>query len=91
MKPSDLIWQYLEEIEATTRGDAQEMFADILWMICDAKMQDSNPSGNGSVIDAMEMAVDLLGSVKIVQEYIDDIEDQDDGFDEDEEEEPVVA
>jgi hypothetical protein len=77
VRPSDLIWEYLEEQGMNTRAEAQEVFADILLSL----LPDQDGGGNGLVIDALEAAIDHLNKKEDVIELLaeeEEIEDEDD-------------
>lgn len=56
MKASERVWEFLESEDMHTRGEAMEMFADAVLAVADPGYGHSN----GSVIDALEVALDKL-------------------------------
>lgn len=59
MKASEMLWERLEEEGLDTRGEASEEFAYALFAVMKG-MIDFSPNSNGTVIDAMEAALDIL-------------------------------
>ena len=81
MKPSDMVWKYLEEEEMTTRGDAQEVFAEALLVVLDGHEDDS--TSDGTVIDALKTALNVIcdeddARFYLLAEYLNTPDDEDD-------------
>lgn len=79
MKPSDMVWKYLEDEEMTTRGEAQEVFAESLLAVLD-EYEDSTIS-DGTVLDALRTALDVIceesdGRFERLAEYLNTDEDE---------------
>lgn len=82
MKDSDLIWKYLEEGERRTRTEAEEIFAEVLLNL----IEDTSEDSNGLVCDALESAINHLDCGDRVAEILEEMREEDEGFEEDEEE-----
>lgn len=64
-----MIWDYLEESEQTTRGDAMEVFADILLALLEKESNEIDHT-NGFVCDALEAAINHLDRGEEVAELL---------------------
>lgn len=73
MRSSELIWDYLEKTNQTTRGEAEHAFAYAL----EALLPNEPPISNGVVCDALEAAVDYLDNKDKVAEVIKEWEEVD--------------
>jgi hypothetical protein len=75
MKPSDLIWDFLNKYDRNTRGEANEAFVDVVLQL----IKDDS-SGNGAELDALESVVNNYFTVedvtKIVAEW-EELENED--------------
>jgi len=57
MDASDLVWEYCDHIDANTRGEAQEVFCDVVSALLYDLIKEGN-MGNGLVIDTLGDVLD---------------------------------